>query len=90
MTHWRATEPVLLTILEISWRVSAFGFDLFPRNCLMNAVSIEKEVRYGSRTCDALAGRAEGRQTLTGEGVEPGYMDGLADAAATRRVGKHK
>lgn len=56
----------------------------------MNAVSIEKEMRHGSRACDALAGRAEGIPRLMGEGVERGYMDGLADAVATRRVIKHK
>jgi hypothetical protein len=60
--------------------VSAFGFDLFPRNWLMNAIFIEKEMRYGSRACDALARRAEGMPTMRGERVERGYMDGLADA----------
>ena len=56
----------------------------------MNAVSIEKEIRHGSRACDALAGRAGGIPRWMGEGVERGYMDGLANAAATRRVDKHK
>lgn len=46
----------------------------------MNAVSIEKEMRHGSRACDALAETAEGITTLRGE-LERGYMDGLADAA---------
>ena len=68
-----------MTILEMSRRVSAFGFDLFPRNWLMNAVAIEKEIRHGSRACGALAGRAEGIPRLLGEGVERGYMDGLAN-----------
>ena len=40
----------------------------------MNAVSIEKEMRHGSRACDALAGTAEGITTLMGE-LERGYMD---------------
>ena len=45
----------------------------------MNAVAIEKEIRHGSRACGALAGRAEGIPRLLGEGVERGYMDGLAN-----------